>query len=83
MFDMTPGSSDNKSDNKFVDISTEMYRKYTFPGGDSVTIDKPQFLNVSTSGHRVLDIIGISHYIPKGWIHLEWFANGGCPRFVK
>lgn len=73
----------NESDNKFVDISSEMERTYTFPGGDKVTIVKPQKLSVSASGHRVFDYEGYSHYIPKGWIHLRWKANGGCSHFVK
>lgn len=76
----------NESTNKFVDISSELTRTYVFPNGDStvdVTIYNPTHLSVSTSGHRIFDAQGESHYIPKGWIHLKWKAKEGQPHFVK
>lgn len=73
----------NQSNNEFIDISTEENRVYEFPGGDSILISKPLHLSVSPSGHRILDSDGISHYIPKGWIHLKWKAKEGQPHFVK
>jgi hypothetical protein len=73
----------NESDNKFTDISSEEYREYDF-GGDTVRIDAPLQLSVSSSGgHRILDAAGISHYIPAHWIHLYWKAKEGRPHFVK
>jgi len=72
----------NGTDMKFVDVSSETLRRYFFPGGEVVAIDDPQFLHVSRSGHRVLDGRGFSHYIPKGWIHLEWKVADGEPHFV-
>lgn len=77
----------NASPNTFVDISTEEYRVYDFISEDGslvkVTIDKPLYLSVNAGGHRLLDAAGISHYIPKGWIHLCWKAKEGKPHFVK
>jgi hypothetical protein len=73
----------NESTNKFVDISSEEYRTYVFPGGDEVTIQRPLKLSVSAGGHRLFDEGGISHYIPKGWIHLHWKAKDGHAHFVK
>lgn len=73
----------NQSSNKFVDISSEQTRCYTFPGGEQVLISSPLKLSVSTGGHRLFDAAGISHYIPKGWIHLCWQAKAGQPHFVK
>lgn len=73
----------NKTDLQFSDISSEEYREYTFPGGDSVRINGPQMLHVSDNGHRIYDIAGQSHYVPLGWIHLEWKAKEGRPHFVK
>lgn len=68
---------------EFKDITSELYRVYTFPSGAQVRIDEPKVLNVSKSGgHRVLDNFSISHYIPSGWIHLEWRAKPGTPNFV-
>ena len=68
----------------FEDISSEEYRVYEFPGNSTVIIKNPTHLNVSRSGgHRVLDNERISHYIPKGWIHLSWKAKEDKPAFVK
>ncbi len=74
----------NESGLKFVDISTEAFRTYQFPHEERITIEQPLWLHVSASGgHRVYDRAGLSHYIPKGWIHLVWKAKEGCPNFVK
>lgn len=63
---------------KFKDISTEVSRTYTFPGGETVTIADPLGLNVSESGgHRIEDGAGVAHYIPAGWIHLTWTVKHG------
>jgi hypothetical protein len=72
----------NESANKFVDISSEQYRVYTFAEA-SVKIDNPQQLSVSAGGHRLFDGQGNSWYIPKGWISLSWKAREGQPHFVK
>ena len=63
---------------EFQDISSEVSRTYTFPGGDTVTIAAPVGLNVSESGgHRIEDKAGVAHYIPAGWIHLTWTVKQG------
>lgn len=73
----------NESDNKFVDISSEEYRLYEF-AASTVRINEPLGLAVSDSGgHRVFDASGKSHYIPSGWVHLEWKSKDGSPHFVK
>lgn len=74
---------DNQSGKDFVDISSELYRVYTFPGDNKVVITKPLQLSVSSGGHRIFDEQGFSHYVPKGWIHLTWEAKAGQPHFVK
>lgn len=74
----------NESGLKFVDISSEKYRTYFFSADKWVMIENPTHLHVSASGgHRVFDAQGLSHYIPKGWIHLMWEAKEGQPNFVK
>jgi hypothetical protein len=73
----------NATEHHFVDVSSEKARTYYFPGNEQVTILAPQFLNVSRSGHRILDDRGQSHYIPKGWIQLVWEVKEGEPHFVK
>jgi hypothetical protein len=75
----------NESKEKFVDISSEMYREYIFPNStQTVKIDLPLKLSVSSAGgHRIFDASGESHYIPKGWIHLKWRAKEDHPHFVK
>ncbi len=67
---------------EFKKIGTELYREYSFPDGSKVRIVAPAELNVSASGgHRVLDLAGVSHYIPAGWNHLQWEVHEGAPPF--
>lgn len=74
----------NASKSVFTDISSEQYREYEFESGKVVRIDAPLQLNISASGgHRIFDAGGVSHYIPKGWVHLSWRAKEGAPHFVK
>jgi len=77
----------NETDLEFVDISSEEYRVYNFAAENGyisdVKITKPLRLNVSENGHRIFDAQGISHYVPKGWIHLFWKAKEGLANFVK
>ena len=63
------------------DISSEQWRKYTFPDGDEAWIHHPVALSLkilndppATRGgsHRVVDAAGESHYVPRGWILLTW-----------
>lgn len=72
----------NTSKNEFVSISSEEYRVYEFADRE-VRIEAPLYLSVNANGHRLLDANGISHYIPKGWVHLSWKAKTGAPHFVK
>jgi hypothetical protein len=68
---------------EFTDISVEKFRVYTFPGGGTVRIEAPHLLAVSDSGgHRVQDCAGHGHYVPSGWIHIEWEPKDGKPTFV-
>jgi len=64
-----------------IDISSEVYRLYRFPKGESVMIKKPAILIVSDNGHRVVDKEGYSHYIPYGWIHLKFKVEKDKPHF--
>jgi hypothetical protein len=73
----------NKSDKQFSDISSEEFRQYDFPGGETVKIVAPLALSVSDNGHRVFDASGVSHYVPMGWLHLQWKAKDGEPNFVR
>lgn len=75
---------ENASGLEFNDISTELWREYRFLGGETIRIESPLQLNVSESGgHRIFDAEGVSHYIPAGWIHLQWTVSEGAPNFVK
>lgn len=72
----------NESKHEFVDISSEQFREYTFPGGDVVRIERPARLAVSASGgHRVFGVDGC-FYIPTGWISIHWQPVEGAPHFV-
>lgn len=64
------------------DISSEEWREYDY-GKQQIRINGPVALNVSKSGgHRVVDENEVTHYIPKGWIHLSWKAKDGQPHLV-
>ena len=72
----------NESNLKLNDISSEKWREYEFDN-KTIHIDRPLALNVSKAGgHRVIDDEGISHYIPKGWVHLSWKAKDFEPHLV-
>lgn len=72
----------NDSKLKFNDISTEEVRIYVFPDIE-VKIENPIALNVSkVGGHRIVDAAGVSHYVPKGWVHLKWIPKKGASHFV-
>ena len=75
----------NSTDHTFTDISSEEWRKYTFPDGEVVFIANPAWLNVNpkSGGHRLLDQQGESHYVPANWLCLTWKALDGQPHFVK
>ena len=74
----------NESGLEFKEIKTEKQRTYEWADGFKVNIEHPTHLNVSASGgHRILDYLGISHYIPSGWRHLYWTVFDDAPNFVK
>ena len=73
----------NESGLAFTDISSEVERVYRFPGGDFVAIEGPLQLHVSESGgHRIFAEDGC-HYVPPGWIHLQWTVREDAPHFVR
>lgn len=72
----------NQSTLTLKDISTERWREYNF-SDYVVRIDEPLAINVSKAGgHRIIDAEGVSHYIPKGWLHLKWKGKEGEPQLV-
>lgn len=72
----------NTSSYEFTDISSEEFRIYEFKDKE-ILLNNPLKLAVSESGHRVYTADGLSHYIPKGWLHITWRAKEGKPNFVK
>lgn len=74
----------NETEADFTDISSEEYRTYVFPGGETQTIEEPQFLSVSKSGgHRVINKAEESFYIKPSWRVIKWKAKADQPHFVK
>lgn len=77
----------NHSKHVFTQIDSEEYREYQFPlelgQSHNIRINSPTHISISESGgHRVLDASGLSHYIPKGWVHLLWKAKKDAANFV-
>jgi len=63
---------------QFSDVSAEEYRIYTFPGGEKIRVDTPQYLNVSKSGgHRIIVSENSTVYIPAGWLSVQWVNRPG------
>lgn len=62
------------------DISTEVWREYTYTDGYTIRIDSPQILFTvgENHGHRVFDG-DVTTYVPKGWRKLVWKAKDGSP----
>jgi len=68
---------------EWVDISSEQFRIYVFDNGDSIVIDEPQWLHISTGGHRIVDSNEVSYYVRYGWRCIRWVAFEGQPHFVR
>ena len=50
----------------------EMWREYTFPGGEKVKIENVVRVSISESGtHRLETKTGRKHIVPAGWVHIE------------
>lgn len=49
----------------------EKTRIYTFPGGDTLTLQDITEIIVSNSGTHRIKANGKLHIIPKTWIHIE------------
>jgi hypothetical protein len=77
----------NESENEFTRIDSEDHRTYTFAVDGKkveIRIDSPILISVSQSGgHRIFDAAMQSHYIPHGWVHLQWTTREGRAHFVK
>jgi hypothetical protein len=69
--------------NPGLDISGELYRVYTFPGGEVVSVNGPKTLWVKESrnghSHRIALANGNGVYIPSGWVKIEWQNKPGQP----
>jgi hypothetical protein len=60
----------------FKDISTEEFRTYIFPKGETITITKPMQLHVSKSGyHKIVDSKGLSRIIKPTWLEIIFKAD--------
>lgn len=71
----------------FSSVTDELWREYTFAGNHKVRIELPVGLHVTKKGamgdsHRILSQDGHSHYIPAGWVHLEWLVKSGKTPFA-
>jgi hypothetical protein len=59
----------------------EQWRQYIFHTDNSfnvVRIENPKRIVVTDSGgHVIEDCAGNGHYIPAGWMHIEWRPDTG------
>lgn len=65
-----------------IDVTGELYRTYTFPGFDQITVTGSSVMALSKQDeyHRLWDGTK-GHMIPPTWIHLEWENEEGIPVF--
>jgi hypothetical protein len=71
-------------DREFRDISSEQWREYVMANGMVICIEAPIALRTDYHGHRVIDAMGVSHYIiagPHGWMSLRFVVKPGCNHF--
>lgn len=76
--------------NKWNDISCELYREYVYIEGDRISklrVDLPVKLNVSPStmgghAHRIVTENGHGIYVAPGWRSIEWKPKPGAPCFT-
>jgi len=61
----------NTSGRVFYDVSEE-WRSYIYQDGSEYLIDRPLKLSISKSGHYVFDFEGTMHFIPYGWVAIQW-----------
>lgn len=72
----------NTSGLTFREVDGETFRRYTYPDGVTVTVDRVRYLSVADDhAHYLLDEGGRAHYIRPGWRHLEWNVGKGSPHF--
>lgn len=69
-----------------IDISSELYRLYTYTSGATFRIDEPVELHILTddngTSHRVVDKSGKTHRPERGWVGISWKPRDGEPAFV-
>lgn len=69
--------------NPGLDISGELFRVYTFPGGHEIMVNEPATLWVKSKStgdsHRIALANGRGVYIPAGWLKIEWANKDGQP----
>lgn len=76
------GGTQNLPAEAWADISTEEIRIYRFGQDQQIAIANPVALAVNQRGsHRIIDMEGVSHYIPAGWMQLSWKVKGQAPYF--
>lgn len=66
----------------FRSVEGEEWRRYTYPDGTVVTVNKVRYLAVVDNDNAyLLDETGRAHFIPRGWVHLEWVVEADAPHF--
>jgi hypothetical protein len=73
----------NETDRKFIDISHEKVRIYSWGRNKEIRIENPQWLSIGARGHRVVDGTGKAHFIQNGWLEVSWEPKEGAPQFKE
>lgn len=68
---------------KEVDISSELFRVYTYANGAKLRISEPKTLYILPGdSHRIVDTDGMTHRPTPGFLSIAWKPRPGEPAFV-
>lgn len=80
-------SEENKQQGiQLIDDSGNLWRRYSYSTGATVTIEEPMGFRPQDDGHLFVDRRGVHHFVQKGWIHTSWLprpAQGEVPAVVE
>lgn len=69
-----------------INVTSELYRTYTYADGSQFRIDSPAELHVleddKGTSHRIIDADGVTHRPSRGWVGISWKPKPGEPSFV-
>ena len=63
------------------DITSELYRIYTYANGAKFRISGPATLYIKDGSHRIVDTDGVTHRPSRDWVGISWKPRSGKKAF--